>query len=63
MDPPCSRGRPLPAALAKQLPLFHRFPARLLAEAFPQQDQLDPGPVALRVVALGRVVAGRARAR
>jgi hypothetical protein len=51
----------LPASLAKQLPLFARFPARLLAEAFPQQDQAESCPVALRVVALGRVVTARRR--
>jgi hypothetical protein len=51
----------LPAALAKQLPLFARFPARVLAEAFPQQDQLETHPVALRATALGRVVTGRGR--
>jgi hypothetical protein len=51
----------LPASLAKQLPLFARFPARLVAEAFPQQDQAESCPVALRVVALGRVVTARRR--
>jgi hypothetical protein len=50
----------LPASIAKQLPLFARFPARVLAEAFPQQDQLETCPVALRAIALGRVVDGRA---
>lgn len=46
----------LPASLAKQLPLYARFPARVLAEAFPQQDQAESCPVALRIAALGRVV-------
>ena len=53
----------LPAPIAKQLPLFARFPARVIAEAFPQQDQLEAHPVALRVTALARVVPGRARHR
>jgi hypothetical protein len=50
----------LPAAIAKQLPLFARFPVRIVAEIFPQQDQLEASPVALRAVALGRVIQGRA---
>jgi hypothetical protein len=50
----------LPAAIAKQLPLFARFPVRIVAEIFPQQDQLEASPVALRAVALGRVVQSRA---
>jgi hypothetical protein len=46
----------LPDALAKWLPLFHRFEARVLAEAVPQQDQTESSPVALRAVALARVL-------
>ena len=53
----------LPEALGRWLPLFARFPARLLAEAVPQQDQSETHPVALRVAALARVVTGRARGR
>jgi hypothetical protein len=46
----------LPAAVSRRLPIFHRFPARLLAEVVPQQDQYETQPVALRVAALARVV-------
>ncbi len=53
----------LPAAMAKQLPLFVRFHVRLLAEAFPQQDPAEQHPAALRVAAMGRVVSGRVRSR
>jgi len=53
----------LPEALSRWLPLFARFPARLLAEAVPQQDQSESHPVALRVAALARMVTGRARGR
>jgi hypothetical protein len=45
----------LPPAAASHLPLFLRFPARIIAEVFPQQDHLEVSNVALRVVALGRV--------
>jgi hypothetical protein len=53
----------LPEPLAKRLPLFARFPVRLIAEAFAQQEQLETHPVALRVVALARVVPPRVRTR
>jgi hypothetical protein len=53
----------LPAALEKRLPLFRRFAARLIAETLPQQDQYEAHPLALRVVALARVVRGRQGAR
>ncbi|HLM76026.1 MAG TPA: hypothetical protein VK459_25145 [Polyangiaceae bacterium] len=46
----------MPERLASRLPLFQRFRARLIAEAHPRQDQLDPHPSALRVLALGHVV-------
>jgi hypothetical protein len=49
----------LPDAMARWLPLFARFPARILAEAVPQQDQFEAAPVALRAVALARVLTGR----
>jgi hypothetical protein len=46
----------LPASLAKRLPLFRRFAARVIAEALPQQDQYETSPIALRAVALGRAL-------
>jgi hypothetical protein len=46
----------LPEALANDLPLFQRFPAKLVAELRPQQDELDPPPHALIALALGRVL-------
>lgn len=45
----------LPARIARRLPLFRRFTARLLAEVIWQQDQYETHPLALRVLALGRV--------
>lgn len=47
----------LPESLAKKLPMFQRFKARLIAEAHMQQDEYENHPAALKVVALGRVVA------
>lgn len=47
----------LPASLAKMLPLVLRMKVRLLAEAHAQQDQYESHPHALRLLALGRVVA------
>lgn len=52
----------LPASIAKRLPLFRRFQARLVAEIVWQQDQYETSPVALRALALGRLPA-RARGR
>ena len=46
----------LPAALARRLPLFKRFGARVIAEVHPQQDQYESHPVALRVLAIARLV-------
>ncbi len=46
----------LPESLAKELPLFLRFRARLLAELRVQLDQYEPSPSALRVVALSRLI-------
>jgi hypothetical protein len=46
----------LPDRLASELPLFRSFKACLLAEACTQQDQHEEHPVALRVLALGRLV-------
>ncbi len=43
--------------VARALPLFDELPVRAIAELQPRQDQLEPSPRALRVIALGRVVA------
>ncbi len=51
----------LPDAVARWLPLFARFPARVIAEAVPQQDHAESAPVALRAVALARLVTGGRR--
>jgi hypothetical protein len=47
----------LPDSLAQELPMFQRFRARLIAEARPSLDQYETQPIALRVVALARLVA------
>jgi hypothetical protein len=56
---PATGGGPIPTYLpdgiAKQLPMFQRFRARLLAEVHLQQDQYESYPSALRVVGIGRV--------
>ncbi|MFO0586244.1 MAG: DUF2169 domain-containing protein [Polyangiaceae bacterium] len=46
----------LPAELTRRLPLFVKFPARLLVEVLPAQDQSETHPVALRALALARVI-------
>jgi hypothetical protein len=46
----------VPSKLAKRLPLFRQFPARIVVEALPQQDQYEMHPIALRVAALARVL-------
>lgn len=51
----------LPAELSKKLPLFTKFPARLVVEVMPQQDQNETHPIALRVQALARSIAARPR--
>lgn len=52
----------LPAGIAKRLPLFKRFAARVLGEVIWQQDQAEASPLAIRALALGRVPAvGMAR--
>jgi hypothetical protein len=51
----------LPATLAKKLPLFRRFAARVIVEVLPQQDQYEASPIALRVGALGRVLPSPSR--
>jgi hypothetical protein len=45
----------LPMKLEKRLPLFARFPVKLLAELYPQQDPGEESTSALKVVALARV--------
>lgn len=66
LTPPGSRApipTYLPASLAKALPLFGRFTARVVAEVVPQQDEAETFAVALRVGALGRTVPARGRPR
>ena len=46
----------LPDALADVVPMFPAFEARLLAEAHPAQDRAEAHPVALRALALARMV-------
>ncbi len=45
----------LPARIAKRLPLYKRFPARVLGEVVWQQDQYETHPLAIRALALGRL--------
>ncbi|HZF48971.1 MAG TPA: DUF2169 domain-containing protein [Polyangiaceae bacterium] len=52
----------IPGKLAKRLPLFKRFSARLIVEVLPQQDQYETNSIALRSLALARVVPPRGRA-
>jgi hypothetical protein len=49
----------LPEALAPRLPLYARFPARLVVEVHLQQDGYESHPAALRALALARVVPAR----
>ena len=51
----------LPVELARRLPLFKRFQVRALVEALPQQDQYEECAIALRGLALARVLPGKAR--
>lgn len=46
----------VPAKLSKRLPLFRQFPARIIVEVLPQQDMYESSPIALRVVALARLL-------
>jgi hypothetical protein len=46
----------LPESVGPKLPLSLRFRARLIAEVHPSPDPQEPAPLALRVVAVGRVV-------
>ncbi|MDC3979488.1 DUF2169 family type VI secretion system accessory protein [Polyangium jinanense] len=45
----------LPEDIAKKLPLFQKFRARLLVELYFQEDQYEPHPAALKALAIGRV--------
>jgi hypothetical protein len=47
----------LPESVAPKLPLSLRFRARMIAEVHPSPDPQESAPLALRVVALGRLVA------
>jgi hypothetical protein len=46
----------LPEAVGPKLPLALRFRARLIAEVHPSPDPMEAAPLALRVVALSRLV-------
>jgi hypothetical protein len=46
----------LPVAVASRLPLYPRFPARLVAEVHAQVDYEETHPCALRVLAIARAV-------
>lgn len=48
----------IPQQLARELPMFQRFEARVIVEARPQLDQYETSPMSLRVVALGRILTG-----
>jgi hypothetical protein len=49
----------LPADLAKKMPLFTKFPVRLIVEVMPQQDQYEQQAISLRVHALARLISNR----
>ncbi|HRI65801.1 MAG TPA: hypothetical protein PK156_16255, partial [Polyangium sp.] len=51
----------LPADAGKSLPLFQKFPARLIVEVLPPQDQYEVHPIALRVHVLARTITTRPR--
>jgi hypothetical protein len=46
----------LPEALAKELPMFKRFRAKLIGEVDLREDQYETHPQAVRAVALARLV-------
>jgi hypothetical protein len=48
----------LPDMLAQDLPMLQHFETRLIAEAHLYEDQYESHPIALKVVALTRVVSG-----
>lgn len=45
----------LPEDIAKKLPLFQRFRARVIVELYMQEDQYEQHPAALKALALGRI--------
>jgi hypothetical protein len=49
----------LPESLAKKLPMYQRFRARLVAEVHQQADQYESHPAALRTVAVARATPRR----
>jgi len=49
----------LPAELTKKMPLFTKFPVRLVVEVLPQQDQHENHSISLRVHALARLISTR----
>ncbi|MEP7124024.1 MAG: DUF2169 domain-containing protein [Byssovorax sp.] len=51
----------LPERLERELPMFQRFRATVIAEAQSSQDQFESHPSALVVLALGRVLSVRQR--
>jgi hypothetical protein len=46
----------LPEALTEALPRYSAFPARLVCEIYPRQDQYEDNPKALKALALGRII-------
>lgn len=57
---PAGAPQPIPAYVpedaARRLPLFSRFPARILAELWAQQDQHEESAVSLRALAIARTL-------
>ncbi len=45
----------IPEDIAKKLPLYQRFRARIIAELYFQEDQYELHPAALKLLAMGRV--------
>jgi hypothetical protein len=45
----------IPEDIAKKLPLYHRFRARLIVELYFQEDQYESHPAALKALAIGRI--------
>jgi hypothetical protein len=51
----------LPEEIAKKLPMFVRFRARMIAEVHLQKDQYETHTAALRVMVMGRVMGAQRR--
>ena len=49
----------LPEEVSRELPLYQRFPVRLIAEVHRTADQNEVHPAALKALALGRTLNGR----